>query len=102
LRLMTGIAGTIVTSSAIVPGSAWATGSPEVYYHDDGDIELTWADPIPVGGSFTFQFDVYNSRGLAFGLFDTAIPEPATMALFGLGGLALVRSRRYVGSKEKA
>ena len=73
----------------------------QALYYEDGDgVELAWADPIPVGGSFTFQFDVYTSRGLTFTLFDTAIPEPATMALFSLGGLILLRSRRYVGSKE--
>ena len=95
------VSGTHVTFSSIVEGSAWATGFPEVYY-DDGYVELTWADPIPVGGTFTFQFDVYNSRPLTFHVFDTAIPEPATVILLGLGGLTLMRSRRYVCGKDKA
>ena len=70
----TNVSGTHVTSSSIVEGSAWATGPPEVYYNDDGDIELTWVDPILVGESFTFQFDIYNARPLTFMVFDTTIP----------------------------
>jgi len=52
-------------------------------------------EPVPVGETVTFSFDVLVPAGdLNVCLTQEAIPEPATMIMFGFGGLALLRRRR--------
>ncbi len=43
----------------------------------------------------TLTFTMGNSQGLAIGSSSLAVPEPSTWALFGLGAVALVASRRF-------
>ncbi|HIJ52125.1 MAG TPA: PEP-CTERM sorting domain-containing protein [Planctomycetes bacterium] len=57
--------------------------------HGDGWISGFWADEtalsIDIGESYTYSH---------IALHDIAIPEPATLLLLGLGGLAFLRKRR--------
>ena len=53
-----------------------------------------WADPIPALGEGQFRFQIERPADLLFDLRMTPIvPEPATLALGGLGALILLRRR---------
>lgn len=57
--------------------------------YDDGWISGFWADET------AFRIDLYHSNTYShIVLHDTAIPEPATVLLLGLGALAFARKRR--------
>ena len=69
---------------------------------NDGLAEVQFTDTTPHGGSFTFDtFALRPSSALiTAGTFDTSlfkvehiVPEPTSLALLGLGGLALLRRR---------
>ncbi|MCK4292681.1 MAG: PEP-CTERM sorting domain-containing protein [Planctomycetes bacterium] len=54
---------------------------------------------MPDGESFTIQFDVITrgadpDRPLALWIVKVAVPEPATIALLGSGGLVVLRNHR--------
>jgi len=52
-------------------------------------------DPVAVTETVIMSFDILVPAGdLNFCLTQEAIPEPATLCLLGLGGLALIRKRR--------
>lgn len=92
------------TDSEIIVGTVQATGSPEVRQEHTYHIDLAWSEPIPHGASFTVQFDVlnypYSGGYFGFALDQAVVPEPLTLTLLGLGGLALVRTRRSIRSQR--
>jgi hypothetical protein len=69
----------------------------------DGDYVLQSVGSTPISGSVSNMQSVWNftlsggssaDGGSRFTITGTTIPEPASMLLLGLGGLALIRKRR--------
>jgi hypothetical protein len=95
----------------ITDPALYATANTSIAF-DDGKIVLHFTDIVPnidsgtglgtfsvnmqdyIGGvSQQYNAD-YNVRWSAFRLQETAVPEPASLGLLGLGSLALLRRRR--------
>jgi len=50
---------------------------------------------VPIGQSVTVAFDVQIPEGMfSFGIDQTPTPEPATLGMLAMGGLALIRRKR--------
>ena len=85
-------------AAEFVSGSAGSTKFGTINEIDDWTLEF-WA-PLEVLPTqvVTLQFDVYIPDGgpYTFSLTQNPIPEPATVALLGLGTLALVMRRKHV------
>lgn len=86
-----------VSEVTFVNGSAGAVGSnfQTVAYPDSTTIEFSGDDPV-LNGLLRLQFDILVPTAGAFELTLTQnpIPEPATIAMLGLGSLALLRRRK--------
>jgi hypothetical protein len=81
----------LVVHSWAAPGLFVDTGL-DVYVGGDNDRPLSvyaTEDPLPAG---TYNFGLHPSDKDFYVI--GAVPEPATIALLGLGGLALLRKRR--------
>ena len=85
--------GDAVFDYTVTPTSNWYT------VVDTSDtMNLTFSAPVavPVGETVTLDFDINipTTGGFGFTMTQMAIPEPTTICLLGLGGLALLRKRR--------
>lgn len=101
-------------------GTVVLDGSGTEYYPEDGTLWMDWfigGEHVGAGETLSLSYDtLINDFGLGLGVYDVLlqveieydyeygyseawttmeiVPEPATIALFGLGGLALLRRRR--------
>jgi len=66
------------------------TGSDDLVLFDYGSLDGTFANVTITGGSGTLDYNYMGNNQIAL----TAIPEPASFALLGLGGLVMVTRRR--------
>jgi len=86
-------------TAGIVRESLESTMLQTISYHNGWSI-IEFREPPAVleGESFTVQFDMttphYPESRCDVVLTYSLIPEPSTIALFGFGGLALLRTRR--------
>jgi hypothetical protein len=78
-----------------VEGSASSTDFETVLYPDPWTIEFQAPQAVPPGEVVTFEFKITipDSGLYTVTLTQEPIPEPATVALFGLGALALLIRR---------
>jgi len=74
-----------------------------------GDFTVEFTAPTTVGGEpFPAESYIFNSVDIKTFLFNTpenktifeVVPEPGTVFLLGLGGLALIRKRRFSGGRS--
>lgn len=87
-----------------IVGDYSSSPSYDVYVTDAADNTQSamnvnaWQNTPPTAGDMleTVKFDSSNFAGGSFSVVDniSVVPEPATVALLGLGGMALIRKRR--------
>lgn len=82
-------------SATFVEGTAGSTKFATALYLDPRRLEF-WNGAVLPGKVVTFQFDVSFPDGppYTYTLTHQPVPEPATLALLGLGALVLVAGRR--------
>jgi hypothetical protein len=57
---------------------------------------------VPVNDSVTLGFDIQVASGtFSFSISQTPTPEPATIGLFGLGALSMIRRRRSAAANSQ-
>jgi len=83
-------------SASFANGSAGSTKFGTVLYPDKWHVEFRSPQEVAPGQVVTMQFDIVipDDGSYTFTLTQTPIPEPATLALLGLGALACLRRRR--------
>jgi hypothetical protein len=75
-----------------ISGQAFAWNDLDAYVNGDTlFLESVFADDL---GRIAIDFDVAGTSGAINALRLTAVPEPATLGLLALGGLAMLRRRR--------
>jgi hypothetical protein len=86
-------AGWTANVTAVAPGQI-PNGGGSGYVGSINYVMSTGGSPIAISDTGTFGFKISFTGSTAFSMEQVPTPEPTTIALLGLGGLALIRRRR--------
>ncbi|MCB9852956.1 MAG: PEP-CTERM sorting domain-containing protein [Phycisphaerales bacterium] len=97
IDLLPNPSGGAISNVTALPNAAF--GNVMVMDNMDGTYSIWWdnftgGSGVPIGGMTSLDFSLDITGSIAFKMVQHPTPEPATLSLLAIGGLALIRRRR--------